>query len=153
LQNKYNKNIIEFSFNKYGLYDKQQVLYKAVSLWSTYIYILVSIFLPTYQPTLHIRTKYHNVLYLWFSLLYYFTNSNATATLQTQWDIGDQHHRTSRAWSTDEGLCRRLRGSENYNFVQGFAMNAENYVIPGETVVICILLLVEVVEHIYLHSC
>jgi hypothetical protein len=44
----------------------------------------------------------HNLIIL--AILIYFNNSNAIPTLQTQWDI------------------------ENNNFVQGLAMNTENYV-------------------------
>jgi hypothetical protein len=46
--------------------------------------------------------------------------------LQTQWDIGVQHHRASSAWSTDED--NHISGSENNNLVQGLAMNTENYI-------------------------
>jgi hypothetical protein len=78
-----------------------------------YLYILVPMYLPTHQPTLHIlvRTIYfylpcqiriiapylivvllhfYTIAYYTFilAILIHLTNSDATATLQTQWDTG-----------------------------------------------------------------
>jgi hypothetical protein len=53
-----------------------------------------------YQPTLHVRTKYlpcQIVEPIILAILIYFTNCNATTTLQTQSDIGDQYHKSIKA--------------------------------------------------------
>ena len=104
-----------------------------------YLHIVVPIYLPTYQPTLHIRTTYlpcqrivpHNLLHQRSSY------TLLIVTLQQRYRhngilvISTTEHREPDLQTKIAiylGLPTRLRGSENNNFVQGLAMNTENYV-------------------------
>ena len=104
-----------------------------------YLHIVVPIYLPTYQPTLHTRTIYlscqrivpHNLLHQRSSY------TLLIVTLQQRYRhngilvISTTEHREPDLQTKIAiylGLPTRLRGSENNNFVQGLAMNTENYV-------------------------
>ncbi len=115
------------------------LVYIAVRQWSTYgtySHILVPMYLSTYLAYLAYKIIYfylpcqivvrHNLspTSIILAIFIYFTtaNSNATATLQTRWDIGDQHHRASRSDLKTNitiylGLPTRLLASKNNNFV------------------------------------
>ncbi len=106
-----------------------------------YLHIVIPTYLPTYQPTLHIRTIYlpcqrivpHNLLHqrssytlLIVTLQQCYRHNNAILVISTT------EHRQSDLQTKIAiylGLPVRVHGSENNNFVLlGLAINTENYV-------------------------